>query len=100
MDSEEIGAGETRAPGRLGSAITCRELVEFLDDYLSRLLPEPRRIAFDAHLAACPACVAYMKSYQVTLGLEKAAFNSKENPVPAEVPEELVRAVLTACRRG
>jgi hypothetical protein len=99
MDSDEIGAGPTLDRGRLGAAITCRQFVDFLDDYLSRVLPEPARTAFDAHLAACPACVAYLTSYQATLELEKVAFKSRVDSVPAGVPEEFFRAVLAACRR-
>ena len=94
-----IGAGRTRDVRRLGPDVTCREFVEFLDDYLSGVLPEPTRTAFDAHLAACPACVAYMKSYQATLRAEKAAFSFRDDSLPAGVPEELVQAVLATCRR-
>jgi len=84
---------------RLGREITCREFVEFLDDYVSRGLPDAARMAFDAHLAACPSCVAYMKTYQATMRAGKAVLPSREISVPADVPEELVRAVLAACRR-
>jgi anti-sigma factor RsiW len=98
MDWDESGGG-TRDASQRGPEVTCREFVEFLDDYLSGVLLPPRRTAFEAHLAACPACVAYMKSYQATLRAGRAAFNSQENSMPAGVPEELVQAVLAACRR-
>jgi anti-sigma factor RsiW len=83
----------------LGPEITCQEFVEFLDDYLSRALPEASRLAFDAHLAACPSCVAYMKTYQATVRAGRAVLATQESSVPADVPENLVRAVLAACRR-
>ena len=79
--------------------VTCREFVEFLDDYVSRALPEAARMAFDGHLAACPSCVAYMKTYQAAVRAGKAVLGSREASVPSDVPEELVRAVLAACRR-
>lgn len=85
--------------GRPGMAITCRTFVEFLDDYVSGVLPEAERAAFNAHLAACPPCVAYMKSYRATVQAGKAALSGGDEPVPAEVPEDLLRAVLAACRR-
>ena len=99
MDWDESGGGGTRDASQLDPDVTCREFVEFLDDYLSGVLLQPTRKAFDAHLAACPACVAYMKSYQATLSAGKAAFSSRESSMPAGVPEELVQAVLAACRR-
>ena len=84
---------------RLGPEITCRELVEFLDDYLSRGLPEVDRKAFDAHLAACPSCVAYMQTYEATVRAGKRMFGGPEGPSLADVPEDLVQAVLAAFRR-
>jgi anti-sigma factor RsiW len=78
----------------LSREVTCRELVEFLDDYLSRALPAERRAEFEAHLAACPSCVAYMKSYLASIELGRAALLASEEPVPGDVPEDLVRAIL------
>ena len=78
--------------------ITCREFVEFLDDYLASALPEAERSAFGAHLAACPSCVAYMKTYQASIRLGKGVLSGPE--LPTDVPEELLRAVLAACRKA
>ena len=78
--------------------ITCRTLVEFLMDYMSGELPEPQRDEFDEHLAACVACVAYMKSYADTIKLGKAAFENPDAVVPDDVPEDLVKAILDARR--
>jgi len=83
-----------------GPEITCREFVEFLDDYLSLAIPEVDRRAFDAHLAACPSCVAYMKTYKATVRAGKRMLGDpSRSPALADIPEELVRAVLAACRR-
>jgi anti-sigma factor RsiW len=76
--------------------ITCREFVDFLDDYLSGSLSEEERAALNGHLAVCPSCVAYMKTYQASVQLGKAVLTRSEEPVPEEVPEELVRAILAA----
>lgn len=99
MGTSKVSSRQTGDPRGLGPEITCREFVEFLDDYVSRVLPEAARMAFDAHLAACPSCVAYMKTYQATVRAGRAVLTPRETPVPADVPEELVRAVLAACRR-
>jgi anti-sigma factor RsiW len=80
--------------------VTCRTFVEFLMDYLSGELDLTQRDAFDRHLADCVACVAYMRTYGETIVLGKAAFRDPEAPVPADVPEDLVKAVLAARRSG
>ena len=43
--------------------MTCRELTDFLSAYVDRELPEDVRLRFDAHVAACPACAAYLRSF-------------------------------------
>ena len=41
----------------------------------------------------CLSCVAYLKTYEQTVLLEKAAAG---DPVPDEIPEPLVKALLDA----
>lgn len=82
------------------SRLTCRELIEFLRDYLDGELPPEQRERFEHHLRLCPACVRYLHTYQETVRLGREAFREPEGAVPEEVPEELVRAVLDSRRRG
>jgi anti-sigma factor RsiW len=77
----------------------CREVVEFLADYVSGELQREQRLAFEEHLEACPECVAYVEGYKETVKLGKAAFSHADESVPDEVPEELVQAILTARRK-
>ncbi len=77
--------------------ITCRELVEFLDDYLAGGLGEAERSAFNAHLTACPSCVAFMKTYQASIRLGRAAMTGPD--LPNDLPGELVRAILGASKK-
>ena len=76
--------------------MTCRELIEFLMAYLDGELPEEQRRSFDAHLEICPACVAYLKTYEETIQLGKTVCHELDEPVPDCVPDELVQAILTA----
>ena len=78
--------------------MTCRELVEFLTDYLDGRLSGPERDCFEEHLGECPDCVAYLTTYRQAIRLGKEAC-AADDSIPAEVPEELVRAVLAARRR-
>lgn len=78
--------------------ITCRELIDFIADYLDGELPAPMRHEFERHLNVCPACVAYFDSYKQTIQLGKAAMAPTDEP--ASVPEGLVRAIRAARARG
>ena len=80
--------------------MTCRDFITFLLEYSSGELSPERRREFDAHLAECPWCVAYLHTYEHTIRLGTAASAVPEAAVPAEVPEELVQAILAARRRG
>ena len=76
--------------------ITCRELIDFLADFVEGgLAPEQRR-EFDRHLAVCPSCVNYVESYKAAIQVGKAAFCHPDDPAPADVPEELIAAILAA----
>jgi anti-sigma factor RsiW len=76
--------------------MTCRELIDFLMDYHSGTLPAAEKAAFDHHLALCPPCVDYLRTYEETVKLGKGACAEPDGEVPDEVPEELVRAILAA----
>jgi anti-sigma factor RsiW len=71
---------------------TCNEVLDFLGDYLSGELPAAQRAEFERHLAVCPPCVAYLKSYELTIRLGKAACAD----VDEKPPEELINAILAA----
>jgi anti-sigma factor RsiW len=77
--------------------MNCREFTEFLHEYLFGNLPAGELAEFERHLAECPWCVAYLDSYKKTIQLEKTALSSLENAPPlADVPEELIQAILHA----
>jgi anti-sigma factor RsiW len=79
--------------------ITCRELIDFIDSYLERELPDEQRASFEAHLRVCPSCVAYLGSYRTSIDLARSAHDLSEEDVAAEMPPELVAAILR-CRPG
>lgn len=79
--------------------MTCREFLDFLWAYLSSEVTDAQRAEFEYHLSGCPSCVAYMKSYQKTVELGKAAFEGTDEPLPDDVPDELVEAILATFRK-
>ena len=77
--------------------MTCREFIGFLMEYL---LNEVDRKEFDAHLAVCPSCVNYLKSYRETVKVSKASLSDLDQPLTDMPPEELIQAILAARRRS
>jgi predicted anti-sigma-YlaC factor YlaD len=80
--------------------MTCKEFIQFLMDYVEGALPEPQKVLFEEHVAICRSCVAYLSNYRDTVELSKAALCDPAEPVPGDVPEELVAAILSARRAG
>ncbi len=76
--------------------LTCREIIDFLMEYIDRTLPDEQRREFERHLAVCPSCVNYLESYQSAVRLGKAAMVDPEQPAEQLVPEALIRAVRKA----
>ena len=78
--------------------MTCRELSDFIGDYLAGALPAEVGAQFERHLNGCSNCVTYLEGYRTTVELGRGAFADPDAPVPSTVPEELVKAILAARR--
>jgi anti-sigma factor RsiW len=78
--------------------VTCRELADFILDYLSGDLAADVRAAFEHHLTLCPACVNYLDAYKATIDLTRRVVRGADGSAdaPSDAPEELVRAILAA----
>ncbi len=78
-----------------GAPVSCREVVDFLASYLEGELPPDVHADFQRHLGRCAGCVQYLESYREAIRLGRRAFDP-DGPVPPEVPEELVQAILAS----
>ena len=83
---------------RFHGMITCREFEEFVLRYLDGELPRRQVRIFEWHMRLCRECREYLAAYQRALEIGKAVLGPDEEPVPADVPEDLVAAVLEAKR--
>jgi anti-sigma factor RsiW len=70
--------------------ITCRELAEFLIDFVSDELPPEHRRRIEQHLNRCPPCVTYLETYQLTIKLTRKL---PCKPLPPQLAQKL-RMVL------
>lgn len=79
------------------SYVTCRELIEFLDEYVAGELAADRSGEFERHLRVCPSCRAYLNSYRETIALARAATT---HPPIEDIPPEVLTAVLATIARN
>ncbi|MGE0042643.1 MAG: anti-sigma factor [Vicinamibacterales bacterium] len=79
--------------------MTCRELNEFILDYLGGELPPAIREHFEGHLTACHDCHEYLRQYAAAAAAGRRAFTCEGDALPEEMPDDLVRAILAARTR-
>lgn len=77
--------------------MNCRDFTFFLDAFFVGSLSDGERSAFDHHIGECPDCQNYLNNYRTTVGLAQSL---REQPdLPADVPDDLVKAILQSRRR-
>ena len=81
--------------------ISCKEMNDFLIDYIDGALPDAQKSEFHRHLAHCPSCVQYVETYKTTIVVGKAAFCDPNAPdkLPEAAPEALIAAILAARKK-
>jgi anti-sigma factor RsiW len=47
--------------------LTCRELVELVNDYVEGMLPAEERVRFEQHTDCCGWCVRYLAQFRETI---------------------------------
>ncbi len=79
--------------------MNCRECTDFLADYVAGELAADARATFDEHLDACPNCRVFLVQYEETIVLGKNAMTGPDADNVAELPPDLVRAILKALKK-
>ena len=70
------------------TALSCREMVELVTDYLEDALPGTERARFEAHIAGCDGCTAYLEQMRATIALTGRL---TEEEIPPGALEALLR---------
>ena len=96
IDAHAAGCTSCGALMALAKELSCRDFTEFLDDYVEDTLDPERKAVFERHIAICTDCRNYLSSYRATMRASQLAFRDTVEPVPASIPEELLRAILKA----
>lgn len=68
-------------------ALTCKELVELVTEYVEGTMPEAERTRFDEHLAVCPGCVNYVEQMRATI---RAVGSLREDMISPESRDTLL----------
>jgi anti-sigma factor RsiW len=74
--------------------LSCKQLVEGLDDYLDGELSAPGKLVFDHHLAGCPDCANFLETYNA--GREQLGAFFPASDFLEQAPEGLIKAILSA----
>lgn len=69
-------------------ALTCKELVELVTDYLEGVLSSEDKERFQVHLATCDGCTAYLQQMRKTI---QAVGNLEESSLSPQAKENLLR---------
>lgn len=81
--------------------MTCRELADFIIDYLDGELAVDVREKFERHLTRCPNCRRYIAAYETTVSLGRHAFDDQDATAETTgAPEDLIQAILTSRPTG
>jgi anti-sigma factor RsiW len=80
--------------------MTCRDVADFVGDYISGDLSAATARRFDWHLLTCRNCRRYLATYRATIAAGRAAFADLDAGADGVVPEELIRAILAARPRA
>ncbi len=70
--------------------MNCRELAELLIDFISGELPPDHHQRIQEHLGACPPCVTYLETYQLTIRITRKL---PCQPIPPALKERLEKAL-------
>jgi len=80
---------EASAQMRPDDELTCKQLVELVTDYFEGALPTAERACFEAHLAGCRGCRAYLAQMRRTIRTLGAL---TEESIAPPAREHLLRA--------
>jgi predicted anti-sigma-YlaC factor YlaD len=76
--------------------MNCRDVTEFLSDYLDGELPLRQRVSFKLHLLLCRDCRRYLRSFATTIKLTQSLRVQSAADDDPPIPGALVQAILAA----
>lgn len=71
--------------------MTCREVLDFLSDYVDGDLSESVHQTFEGHMGRCPNCQTLLDQIRTTIVLARQTGQEPDLP---PLPEDLVAAIM------
>ena len=82
-------------------SLSCKQFVDFLNEYVAGEQPEDVRKAFEEHINRCPPCLDFLNAYRETIRTSKKVCCCGKRVIPPEdVPQGLIDAILAARSAG
>jgi anti-sigma factor RsiW len=79
--------------------VTCREMSEFLLEYVGGELRDDVLAQFERHLADCGNCHQYLVQYKASIRAGQLAFADPDADASTEAPADLIKAILDTLDR-
>ena len=76
--------------------LTCRQVEEFLLDYLEGQVSLWTKIKFRYHMHICDDCRKFLEDYRNAVALGRRIFNHPDDDATGNVPEKLLEAIMKA----
>ena len=78
--------------------MTCRELADFIIDYVDGGLAADVLAQFERHLTRCPNCVRYLSAYRTSIAVGRRALDEDADApaIQSGAPEDLIAAILAS----
>jgi anti-sigma factor RsiW len=59
------------------ATLSCKEVTDLIMEYLNGSMSPDVALAFEAHLADCPDCIAFLNTYKKTVELTRSFLKKK-----------------------
>ncbi len=79
--------------------LTCRDMEDFMSDYVEGDLDLLTRIQFTMHLAMCGDCRRYLQMYKDSIALGKRIFDCPDDEATGHAPQDMINAILAATEK-
>jgi anti-sigma factor (TIGR02949 family) len=74
---------------------TCKESIDLLLEYLDGDMSDEQARHLEAHLAACPPCIDFLRTYRATPGICRRALKKQ---MPEELSQRLKEFLRQKCK--
>lgn len=78
----------------IAGMLTCRQVEQFLMDYLERQVSLWTWCKFRFHLLMCSDCRQYLQDYRNAVALGRRIFDNPDDEAEGKVPEQILAAIL------